>query len=60
MGESDNQTETKTSKASSWWRKLKQVNYLEDTKNNFIMDESDNQRETKTPLNPRHPVGGEN
>ena len=60
MGESDNQTETKTSKASSWWRKLKQVNYLEDTKNNFIMDESDNQREAKTPLNPRHPVGGEN
>ena len=41
-------------------RKLKQVNYLDDTKNNFIMDECDNQRETKTSFNPRHPVSGEN
>ena len=41
-------------------RKLKHVNFLDDTKNNFIMDDSDNQTGTKTPLNPRDPVGGEN
>ena len=41
-------------------QKLKQVNYLDDTKNNFIMDECDNKTETKTPYNPRHPVSGEN
>ena len=41
-------------------RKLKHVNFLDDTKNNFIMDDSDNQAGTKTPPNPRDPVGGEN
>ena len=46
--------------STNWSRKLKQVKYLEDTKNNFIMDESDNQTETKIPFDPRHPVGGEN
>ena len=41
-------------------QKLKHVNYLDNTKNNFTMDECDNQTETKTPFNPRHPVTGEN
>ena len=48
------------SKASSWWRKLKQASYLEDTKNNIMMTESDNQTEKKTTFDPRHPVGREN
>ena len=37
-----------------------ELNYLDNTKNNFTMDECDNQTETKTPFNPRHPVSGEN